>query len=409
MKINIALRMFICVMLIMVLLSAFIACSRTSNENTGAQELEYTIEILRHEIERLEREADELEALIIRLENANGASDIISAAHTHVLRDCIYDCIELELPELWVEISGFDRFTLGYNPAQNAINAQEHIRVFENGNANVRLFPDGTFIANLFHNTKITGTYTEMTDGREVAVLFTYSGINNISGGVSSFESTGLTTVVGGIVDNVLTIPEDWDDGHGHGMAFTFRAYPLVFIGDDGQRIILHADSTFEASLANNVRIIGFYGIRATSITFVPGSPTFDRNGNPVGIFLFAELRVCGSDSADGSVQGDDDECAYTDDDMDIGQNSASYPTPSPASDSTPSPAQAPAPIQSPAPTPSSTQDPTPHPTEGLPTPTPNLTEDTAPPIADPPEDDENDNGNAGLVWCDECGEWHEG
>ena len=222
------------------------------------------------------------------------------AWHGYVLYECGGDCVELLLPGLWAKISGIDKLTLAYLPKQDNIGIQGQIRVFENGNANIRLFPDRTFIANLFHNTKITGTYTEMTDRRETAVLF--------SGQDSSSEASPVT-VVGGIVDGVLTIPEDWDDSHGHGMDFAYRAYPLVFIGEGGQRIILRADNSFEANFANDAVIIGFYGIRATSATFAPGSPTFDRNGTPVGTFLLAELRICGGDPIDNLGHGDDDDC----------------------------------------------------------------------------------------------------
>lgn len=289
-------RITLCLILTVLAIFAFSACS-------GTAELE-------SEIERLERKVEELEAAVSRLTGiANIPNASNSREHTHVPRDCDGNCLELILPEMWAEISGVDRFTLAYAPESANPGAQGEIRVFENGNANVRLFADGTFIANLFHNTKITGTYTEMTDGREIAVLFTYGGINNMAGGVGTFEATGSVTVVGGILDGVLTIPIDWDDGHGHGMDFAYRAYPLVFIGENNQNITLFADNTFELNLAGDVRVIGFYGIRATSVTFVPGSPTFDRNGNPVGTFLLAELRTCRDVPANNP--GDDDDCEF--------------------------------------------------------------------------------------------------
>jgi len=306
-------------------LSVITACS---GDDSKIQELEYEIESLRNEQLRLEDEAERLRSEHSRLEDEAATLEEVIASlemaaytpidtgeHAHILRDCVEDCIELDLPELWAEISGVASFTLAYNPEQAIDNTQ--IRVFENGNANIRLFPDGTFIANLFHNTKITGAYTEMSDGQEIAVLFTYSGINNLSHGVSAFEATGLVTVVGGIVDDILTIPEDWDDGHGHGIDFVFRPYPLVFMGENGQRIILHGDNTFEANFANDVRVLGFYGIRATSITFVPGSPTFDGHGMPVGTFLLGGLRMCGDDFADNHTHDSDDDCEYVECELD--------------------------------------------------------------------------------------------
>ena len=258
-------------------------------------------------VERLERTITDLESTIIQrdatialLEDAASDSaehrdedaDVLSEVFTFYLPECEEDCIELALPELWAGISGSDRFAQANVTFDDGHIMSQHIRVFENGNANVRLFPDGTFIANLFHNTKVTGTYSEVTQGNETAVLFSYGGISYLSDGVSSFEATGATTVVGGLVDNVLTIPEDWDDGHGHGMDFPFRAYPIVFVGENNQNILLHADNTFVANFDGAASITGFYGLRANSITFVPGSPTFNSSGVPVGSFLFARLGL---------------------------------------------------------------------------------------------------------------------
>jgi len=180
----------------------------------------------------------------------------------------------------------------------------EQIRVFENGNVNIRLFPDGTFIANLFHNSRITGTYTEMTQGDETAVLFTHNGITTAESGAVSFETPGRVTVVGGIAGGVLTMPEDWDDGHGHSRDFMYQAYPMVFAGSDNQEIILYADNTFAANFAGDIKILGFYAIRRTNITFALGSPGFSNSGVPTGIFLLAELITGG----DGGREYDEDD-----------------------------------------------------------------------------------------------------
>ena len=187
------------------------------------------------------------------------------------------------------------------------------IRVFENGTASVKLFPDGTFIANLFHNSKITGTYVELVDDAsgDIAVKFSYNGMSVPSDGGITFGVTGFTTVVGSIVDNVLTLPEDWDDGHGHGMEFSYRAYPVVFASEDGQTITLNADNTFVASFNNDVKIIGYYSMRATTITFLQGSPSSDSDGNIVGMSLVGKL-VTGDDG-----HGDDEDCDENGDDCD--------------------------------------------------------------------------------------------
>jgi hypothetical protein len=376
MKANMDLRMILCVMLIAFSLSALVACTDTPDEYADVPALE-------REIERLEREAEELRAAMNRLEGALAAPSGGPIEHNHVLRGCEGDCVELELPELWAGISGAGVFTLAYDPEHNSGNMQGSIRVFENGNANIRLFPDRTFIANLFHNTKITGMYAEVTDGHETAVLFTHSGM----------------TVVGGIVDDILTIPEDWDDGHGHGMDFAYRAYPLVFMGENGQKIILDADNTFEANLAGNEKIIGFYGIRAASVTFAPGSPTFDRNGVPVGTFLAAELRTCGGDSANNSGQGDDDDC-----DIDTGSDPTPSPAPSPIANPTPSPASNP----SPSPTPGAASNPSPNPTPNpSPSPAPNPTPSPAPNPSPSPTPDPVPSPAPSPYWCEDCDEYH--
>jgi len=293
--------LLIYILLIALAVFALSACSQNNEPHIIDTE---SIERLQLENSAMESTISQLEATIAQLETAayesrEAVSGFSKDTLAYEVAPCEGDCLELLLPDLWAEISGVSSFTqanLFGNEEHNMQQMREHIRVFENGNANVRLFPDGSFIANLFHNTKITGAYSEMTQGHETAVLFTYGGITNLSGGVSTFDVTGPVTAVGGIVNDVLTIPEDWDDGHGHGMDFSYREYPLVFVGENDQRIILNADNTFVADLSSDVTIIGFFGVRATSITFVPGSPTFTGDGVPVGTFLFAELRSCGDD-----------------------------------------------------------------------------------------------------------------
>ena len=208
----------------------------------------------------------------------------------------------------------------GKPAAQEPEQKPRQIRVFENGSASIKLFPDETFIANLFHNTKITGTYTEKTEGGETAVLFAYNGINAIEDGVNTFTAAGTVTAVGGILNGALTIPEDWEDGHGHGDNFIYREYPLVFAGSQGQKIILNADNTFVANFSNEVTIIGFYGIRSSSVTFVPGSPTFNGSGVLSGTVLLARLLVedDGHDDHDDHVDEHDEHDDHDGDDKSV-------------------------------------------------------------------------------------------
>lgn len=269
-------------------------------------------------IEALERENANLEESLARMQTTLSRMELITIGTPPVVSDggrfhfyeidCGGDCEMLELPLLWADISGVERFTKARIEWENEFDEKGNIRVFERGNANIRLLPDGTFIANLWHNTKISGTYTEMTLGNETAVLFTHNGKTLSGGGVNTFVPTGFVTVVGGIVDGILTMPEDWDDGHNHGMEFAFIQYPLVFVGENNQRITMFADKTFTAEFSDGIKIIGYYGIRATSVTFVPGSPSFSGNGVPVGSFLLAGFVSCSDVNGGESVPDPGDE-----------------------------------------------------------------------------------------------------
>ena len=86
-------------------------------------------------------------------------------------------------------------------------NQQTEIRVYANGRNTITLDPNGTFAARLPHNTNFYGTYTEASEGNRVRISFMYQGL----------------TVNGTISNNVLEIPREWDDGHGHGTRFTLR------------------------------------------------------------------------------------------------------------------------------------------------------------------------------------------
>jgi len=78
---------------------------------------------------------------------------------------------------------------------------QNQTRIFTDGHQNVILYPNGSFAAVLAHESE-KGTYTENTADGVTTVTF-------ISEGVAAD---------GRIINNILTLPEEWDDGHGHGM-----------------------------------------------------------------------------------------------------------------------------------------------------------------------------------------------
>jgi len=76
---------------------------------------------------------------------------------------------------------------------------------YSDGYAAVRLYADGSFKANLYHDDDVyEGIYTKKTEsGRVVVTFFTNDG----------------QTCDGTIVNNTLSIPHEWQDDHGHGSA----------------------------------------------------------------------------------------------------------------------------------------------------------------------------------------------
>ena len=84
---------------------------------------------------------------------------------------------------------------------------QSAIRTFVSGNNYVTLFADGSFEARLPHNVRRVGTYEEHGEGDVRTISF-------LSGG--RVENGSLS-------GNTLTIPLEWDDGHGHPRLYTLR------------------------------------------------------------------------------------------------------------------------------------------------------------------------------------------
>jgi len=73
-------------------------------------------------------------------------------------------------------------------------------RVFTDGYQTVTLKGDGTFTARLAHDSR-NGRYTESTAAGVTSISFIVDG----------------RTDIGFIEGDVLTIPDAWDDHHGHG------------------------------------------------------------------------------------------------------------------------------------------------------------------------------------------------
>ena len=83
------------------------------------------------------------------------------------------------------------------------VHIQGRTRVFSDGYQLVNLRSNGTFSARLYHTTR-SGTYTETPEGNSNAstIVFSYDG---------AFAYSRL-------VNNVLLLPNEWDDFHGHNM-----------------------------------------------------------------------------------------------------------------------------------------------------------------------------------------------
>jgi len=200
------------------------------------------------------------------------------------------------------------------------LNAEGKIRVFQNGDANIRLYPldvkeqRGHFIANLFDFMKITGTYTELTDDEsgDSAIMFSYNGRTiRTARQNQSFEVTGIKSDEGVIRDNVLTVPEEWAGGEvdSNGLPrvnFTYRAYPIVFSNDIGQTITLNADDSFVADFSDDILILGFYTLRSDWIVFVPGNPSTNSSGEVARYTLISPLSISGvqAENPEGENEG---------------------------------------------------------------------------------------------------------
>ena len=85
---------------------------------------------------------------------------------------------------------------------------QEGPRIYTNGRSTISLRADGTFRASLPHGVVRNGTYSEVSIDGIITVAFVEGGI----------------TVNGTINGNVLTIPNEWDDGHGHPRNYILRS-----------------------------------------------------------------------------------------------------------------------------------------------------------------------------------------
>ena len=77
---------------------------------------------------------------------------------------------------------------------------QRRTRVYTDGHQTVTLHKNGSFSATLAHETK-TGTYTEAEVDGVITVAF----------------GSDEKSVEGSIENEILTIPDEWQDDHGHG------------------------------------------------------------------------------------------------------------------------------------------------------------------------------------------------
>ena len=80
-------------------------------------------------------------------------------------------------------------------------------QVYTDGYASIELRPNGRFNAALYHNDRYSGTYTTSQSGGATLVHLTHDGV----------------TVIAMILDYGFVIPDEWDDGHGHGSVLPKR------------------------------------------------------------------------------------------------------------------------------------------------------------------------------------------
>jgi len=72
--------------------------------------------------------------------------------------------------------------------------------VYRGGGQLVQFLEDGSFSATLPHGVRKSGTYTKTVEDGRTIVAFNTDGI----------------VVTGYIEDDMLHLPHEWDDGHGH-------------------------------------------------------------------------------------------------------------------------------------------------------------------------------------------------
>ncbi|MCL2070816.1 MAG: hypothetical protein FWH07_01095 [Oscillospiraceae bacterium] len=88
---------------------------------------------------------------------------------------------------------------------QNAVRGKAEI--YSAGGQSVHLYENGNFTANMSHGANKKGTYTKSSEDAE--------------GRVSVYFKVANSTVEGVIEDGRLSLPTEWDDGHGHGSVLT--------------------------------------------------------------------------------------------------------------------------------------------------------------------------------------------
>jgi len=86
---------------------------------------------------------------------------------------------------------------------------QRGTRVYISGRNSVTLNGNGTFTASLPHGVVREGTFSQSTT----------DGVTTVT-----FSQDGMAVAVNGTIEgNVLTIPDEWDDGHSHPRNYTLR------------------------------------------------------------------------------------------------------------------------------------------------------------------------------------------
>jgi len=78
---------------------------------------------------------------------------------------------------------------------------QGKVEKYSDGYQTIELYANGSFSANLYHGVEYKGNFSKSSTGSNEIIVFT---VND-------------ATFVAPVINNVLNLPSEWRDSHGHG------------------------------------------------------------------------------------------------------------------------------------------------------------------------------------------------